>query len=83
MYSPYALVVTGIILPLLGVIAVCFRFYARISLKHPIGVDDWLILAACILVCGMGVMQIVGMNCDSAGVRADKIHADMIPLDSY
>lgn len=39
----------SIILPLLGIIFVLLRFYARILQKTPTGIDDWLLLPA--LVC--------------------------------
>ena len=80
MSSPSGLVVIGVILPLLGVIAVLFRFYIRFNSKHfDIGADDWLILAACLLVCGMGVMQIIGTKSKSVKPR---LRANRIPLDS-
>lgn len=39
----------SIVLPLLGIVFVLLRFYARVLLKTPIGNDDWLLLPA--LVC--------------------------------
>lgn len=62
MYPETSLVATGVILPLVGVVAVCFRFFVRMRPKHvALGIDDWAILVACILVCGMGALQITGM----------------------
>ena len=60
MYSPSSLVAAGIILPLLGVFAVSLRFHVRSQSKHSVGIDDWMILAACIIVCGIGAIQVIG-----------------------
>lgn len=60
MYTPSGLVAAGIILPLLGVFAVCLRFYVRSQFRQSVGIDDWMILAACVPVCGMGGFLVSG-----------------------
>lgn len=63
MYSISSLVATGIILPLLGVVAVGLRFHVRLRSKTMApGLDDWTMLAACVIVCGIGSLQIIGEN---------------------
>lgn len=58
MYPPSSLVVTGILLPLLGLVAVCLRFIVRLRSKAFLGVDDWTILAGWVIVCAMAACQI-------------------------
>lgn len=61
MYGVTSLIVTAVILPLLGVVAVTLRFYVRLRLKPTfIGIDDWMITFSCLLVCAIGANQIVG-----------------------
>ena len=61
MYSVSSLIATAIVFPLLGVVAVCLRFYVRMRLKPTfIGVDDWMIAFSCLLVCASGANNIVG-----------------------
>ena len=56
------MIVAPILLPLLGFVAVCLRFYTRIRLTSTfVGIDDWLIAFSCLLVLGQGAAQIVGM----------------------
>ena len=56
------MIVTAILLPLLGFVAVYLRFYTRIRLTSTfVGIDDWLIAFSCLLVLGQGAAQIVGM----------------------
>lgn len=62
MYGVASMIVTAILLPLLGFVAVCLRFYTRIRLTTTfVGIDDWLIAFSCLLVLGQGAAQIVGM----------------------
>ena len=62
MYSVASVIVAAIVLPLLGVLAVCLRFYVRIRLTPTfVGIDDWLIAFSCFLVLGQGAMQIAGI----------------------
>lgn len=62
MYGVTSVIVTAVVLPLLGFVAVCLRFYVRIRLVPTyVGIDDWLIAFSCLLVLGQGAMQIVGM----------------------
>ena len=59
-YDVASLIGTAIGLPLLGVVAVILRFYVRLRLRPTfIGVDDWLIVLAVVLVVGQGANQIV------------------------
>lgn len=61
MYGVDSLIVTAIVLPFIGSVAVALRFYVRLRLKPTyIGLDDWLILFACVLVWGQGANQIIG-----------------------
>ena len=61
MYDVASLIATAIILPLFGFIAVVLRFYVRLYLKPSyIGIDDWLIVIALVLVYGQAANQIVG-----------------------
>ena len=62
MYGIASVIVAAVLLPLLGFVAVCLRFYTRISLTPTfVGVDDWLIAFSCLLVLGQGATQIAGM----------------------
>ena len=62
MYGVASVIVAATVLPLLGVLAVCSRFYVRIRLTPTfVGIDDWLIAFSCFLVLGQGAMQIAGM----------------------
>ena len=62
MYGIASVIVAAVLLPLLGFVAVCLRFYTRISLTPTfVGIDDWLIAFSCLLVLGQGALQIVGM----------------------
>lgn len=59
MYSPAALIATGVILPLLGVATVCLRYWVRLRFSPSyIGIDDILIVVGALFVCGMGAIQI-------------------------
>lgn len=62
MYGVASVIVTATVLPILGFLAVCLRFYVRIRLTPTyVGIDDWLIAFSCFLVLGQGAMQVVGM----------------------
>jgi len=60
MYPPSSLIATGILFPLLGMVAVGLRFVVRLRSKAFLGGDDWTILAAWFIVCGMAACQIFG-----------------------
>lgn len=63
MYGVASLIVTAILLPLLGVIAVCLRFYVRLRVRPTfVGIDDWMTAISCFLVCAQGANQIVGKS---------------------
>ena len=60
MYDVASLIVTALVLPLFGLIGVCLRFYVRLRLKPSyIGIDDWLIVSAIVLVYGQSACQIL------------------------
>lgn len=62
MYGVTSVIVTAIVLPLLGFVAVCLRFYVRIYITPTyVGTDDWLIALSCFLVLGQGALQTLGM----------------------
>ncbi|KAF6241044.1 hypothetical protein HO173_000838 [Letharia columbiana] len=68
MYGVASFIVTAILFPLLGFLAVCSRFYTRIRLTPTfVGIDDWLIAFSCLLVLGQGASQIVGAVIGSLG----------------
>ena len=48
--TPGEIYAASIVLPLLGIVFILLRFYARTLKKNSIGLDDWLMLPA--LVCG-------------------------------
>ena len=63
MYTVANVMGAATVLPLLGVLAVCLRFYVRIRLTPAfVGIDDWLIAFSCVLILGQGAMQIAGMK---------------------
>ena len=60
-YGADSLIVTAVVLPFLSIIAVSLRFYVRLRVRSThIGIDDWLVLLSVVLVCGQGVIQILG-----------------------
>ena len=60
-YPPQSVVAISIALPLLAVVAVCFRFYVRLYVKPTyVGIDDWLIIAAVVLSLADGANLAVG-----------------------
>ena len=66
MYGFAALISIATVLIVLGITATCLRFYVRLRLKPDrIGVDDWLILASCMLMVGQVVNQIYLGECRS------------------
>ena len=74
-YGVNSLIGTAIALPIFGIAAVVLRFYVRLRVRHTyIGVDDWLILLSVVLVCGHGVIQILGMHAS----RALVVMADLV-----
>ncbi|KAI4162186.1 MAG: hypothetical protein LQ342_004206 [Letrouitia transgressa] len=68
MYGAASLIVTAILLPFIGSVSVCLRFYVRLRLKPTfIGIDDWLILFSCILVWAQGANQVVAASIGDLG----------------
>lgn len=84
MYDVSSLIVTAIILPLLGVVAVYLRLLIRLRLTDTfVGIDDWMIAFGCLLVCAQGAIQIVGtlLFCSSSrhcGARYSSAHAILL-----
>ena len=58
--SPSNVLAVSIVLPLLCVTAVAFRFNARLMQKASLKLDDWLTVPALLFVIGMGVCAIIG-----------------------
>lgn len=62
MYSSASIIAICVVLPLLGLFTVCLRFYVRTFFKRGLGVgiDDWFILAGCLVVLCMAANEITG-----------------------
>ncbi|KAI0382175.1 hypothetical protein F5Y04DRAFT_279959 [Hypomontagnella monticulosa] len=65
--TPAEILAAAAALPALGIIVVIFRFYARLRQKARLGIDDFLILPALVLVCGMGAALIAGVEKEAVG----------------
>lgn len=62
-YGVNSLVGTAVTLPVLAIVSVLLRFYVRLRMRHTfLGVDDWLVMLSVLLVCGQGIIQILGMQ---------------------
>lgn len=60
MYGVASLIAVGILLPLIGTLLVGLRFFVRLRLRPTfVGIDDWLILFACVLVWSQGVIEVI------------------------
>ena len=60
--TPGQVAAAATVLPALGIITVALRFRVRALQKAKLGVDDWLILPALLLVVGMGISLLVGVS---------------------
>lgn len=60
--SPSNVLAVSIVLPVLCVVAVAFRFNARLLQKNSLKLDDWLTVPALLFVIGMAVCTIIGIN---------------------
>jgi hypothetical protein len=58
--DPGEVIAAGVVFPVVGLATVALRFYVRKVQKASWGLDDWLILPASILLCGMGACLITG-----------------------
>lgn len=59
MYGVPSVIITATVLSLLGVTAVCLRFYVRVRLTPTfVGLDDWLVAFSCLLVLSQSTCQI-------------------------
>ena len=73
MYGVTSLIVTAIFLPLVGSVAVGLRFLVRLRLKPTfVGIDDWLILLACVFVWAQGAIQVIGAILGELGHDSEK-----------
>ncbi|PQE14080.1 plasma membrane Pth11 protein [Rutstroemia sp. NJR-2017a BBW] len=62
----------AIALPILATIVVFGRIYVRRKQKLPLGIDDWLMIPALILVLGAGVTMIIGSALLGTFVHSNK-----------
>jgi hypothetical protein len=46
--TPGEIVAAAVVLPLLGIIALALRFFARFQRKNGLGIDDWLLVPAAV-----------------------------------
>lgn len=78
MYGVTSLIATAILLPLLGFVTVCVRFYVRLRLKPTyLGVDDWLIAFSCLLTVAQGADQIIGMKLNQSLLKGHVNYASL------
>ena len=81
MYGVLAVIITATVLSLLGVTAVCLRFYVRVRLtKTFVGLDDWLIAFSCLLVLGQCACQITCTSPKSLTRKYDHIWLKLIVI---
>ena len=59
--TPGHVLAVAILLPILDIVAVALRFYARRKRRLPLGPDDWLTLPATVLVIGAGATLVTGV----------------------
>ena len=43
---PGEIIAAAVVLPLLGILALALRFFARFRRKNELGIDDWLLVPA-------------------------------------
>jgi len=60
--KPSSVLIVSTFLPVLSLVAVAFRFNVRRITKAEIQFDDWLMIPAIILVAGMSICGIIGVN---------------------
>ncbi|KAI0891915.1 hypothetical protein F4806DRAFT_288085 [Annulohypoxylon nitens] len=65
--TPSEVLAAGAALPALGIIIVILRFYARFLQNAKLGIDDFLVLPAVVLVSGMGAALIAGVKEEAVG----------------
>ncbi|KAI1144988.1 hypothetical protein F4825DRAFT_280746 [Nemania diffusa] len=65
--TPGGIIAAGAALPAIGIIVVALRFYTRLTQKARLGLDDFFILPALVLVIGMGVTLIIGVERGAVG----------------
>lgn len=60
LYPPSSLIATGALFAAISIALTALRFWVRLSYSHTaIGLDDWLIVVATIVVCALDATQIV------------------------
>lgn len=60
--QPYSVITIGVLLPTNASAAVTLRFIARHRLGTPLREDDWIVLVSIILVWGLGITNIAGIQ---------------------
>ncbi|KAI0542845.1 hypothetical protein GGR58DRAFT_449823 [Xylaria digitata] len=60
--TPGDIIAASAALPAISIIVVALRFYTRLTQKARLGLDDFFILPALVLVIGMGVTLIIGKS---------------------
>jgi hypothetical protein len=60
--QPGYFVVVAMLLPLLAIISVALRFWARTKQREALRIDDWLVIPATMLVTGIGIMTTYGVS---------------------
>ncbi|KAI1169769.1 hypothetical protein F4777DRAFT_571930 [Nemania sp. FL0916] len=59
--SPRFVIAVGVVFPVLSIIAVALRFWARSAQKAPLLIDDWLLVIAVAMNIGLGICIIIGV----------------------
>ncbi|KAJ8126613.1 hypothetical protein O1611_g7028 [Lasiodiplodia mahajangana] len=65
--TPGDIIAAAAALPAISIIVVALRFYTRLTQKVRLGLDDFFILPALVLVIGMGVTLIIGVEREAVG----------------
>lgn len=89
-YPPASLIATGIIFAVLCLASTATRFWVRVHYKHSLGVDDWLIVVAAVLVSTFNCLQVEdaiygqatgGNNSAAAAVLSSKINYSQLIME--
>ncbi|KAF4627821.1 hypothetical protein G7Y89_g10325 [Cudoniella acicularis] len=70
--GPEHIIAAGVILPILGLLTILLRFHARRSRAQYLGIDDWLLLPAWLMITGMGICLIIGVKNKAFGYPTPK-----------
>lgn len=60
--QPHSVILIGVLLPTIASAAVTLRFIARHRLGTPLREDDWIVLVSVVLVWGLGITNIAGIQ---------------------